>query len=292
MSIIEGAEDLTTVGFNKKSKLKVKAYCQIFDSNWTNIIELFGFYDMYYSYIKQEYTTYFEETGLRGLSRFCGSHPFIKKDVLYQLDLDKLKEDFGIQKFRYTDKDYKNNFLRLKKKFGRVPLYTEFMLNTKITIEAYALRYNLKGVVYDEVVRMFSSKHEYVEYKQLSDINQFEKLLLDKIAEILDTYYIPQATFKWLINNEGYGLSIDGYFEEYDLMVEADGQQHRVPMGYFGGKEKLTKQIKNDKTKNKIVRENGYSMLRVYIEDDWSNEDYLIDRLQEIGIKIPNQQIA
>ena len=264
----------------------------MFESTWTEIIKSFGFYDEYYNYIKEEYKKYFETTGLRSISSFCKNHPYIRRDVLMQLDIDKLKIDCDIQKYRYTNNDYKNNFLEIKDKLGHIPLYNEFILYSKITIESYAFKYNLKGVVYDEVVKMFSTKTEYIEYKKMANINQFEYLLLDKISKILKTDYIPQTNFDWLVNNEGYSLSIDGYFEDYNLMVEADGQQHRVPMGYFGGEDKLKKQIENDTIKDKLVKDNGFKMLRIYIESEWHNEEYLIDRLKELNIKPPNQHIA
>lgn len=67
---------------------------------------------------------------------------------------------------RYTIDDLKDNFNSLKLKYKQVPLFNEFKLDTKISINTYANRLNLKGTVYDEIVRYYTIQNEYDDYIQ------------------------------------------------------------------------------------------------------------------------------
>lgn len=122
--------------------------------------------------------------------------------------------------------------------------------------------------------------------------NKNEKILLEMISKILYINYQPQRTWKWLIGVGGKNMYCDGYFEKYNLVVEYDGRQHRIPINAFGGVERFEILQQNDKLKDKLVTEHGLKMLRIDSRDKWYDEDYLINRLNELCINIPKQQIA
>lgn len=282
---------LTTKGFNEISKISYRSYLSFYKITWIEILQLYDKYDEFYNYIKNEYLNYNKQIKSQDLYKFCLHHPYIKYDIILSIGVDKIMNDCGFIKLRYSDEDYKENFINIMNNLGRIPFYDEFEIHTKMPVESYAYRYKLKGIVYDKVVKMYCTKEEFKQYKKMSNINQFETIVLDTISNILNSDYIPQKTFDWLKSDKGHKLSVDGYFEEYKLIVEADGQQHKKHMGYFGGVEKFNRQVHNDKTKDKLVKEHGYTMLRIDIETNWHDENYLRQRLLDIGIKLSDNEL-
>ena len=48
-----------------------------------------------------------------------------------------------------------------------------------------------------------------------------------------------------------------------NLAIEYDGEQHFKPIKYFGGKDKLKKQIKNDVRKNYYCASHNIKLIRI-----------------------------
>jgi hypothetical protein len=277
---------LTSTGFNIISDLKVKSYCQIYNCKWIEIIKKFNKFQELYNYIITEYKYFYENNNQQDMHLFCKKHKYITYDIVQQVGIDNIMNDCDIQKQRYFEEDYKTNFLEIKKLLNKIPLYNEFLIHTKISDVSYANKFGFKGIVYDKIVKMYSTKEEYVDYKKMSKINQFETITMNNISNILNCNYIPQATFDWLKSDNNYKLKIDGYFEKHKLMIETDGQQHRKPMGYFGGDKKFKRQQLNDNLKDELVQKYGFKLLRIYIKEPWQDTNYLKKRLLEIGINI------
>lgn len=145
----------------------------------------------------------------------------------------------------------------------------------------YRKRYNKSWL---DVCKMFGCNIE--------KNHKLEKIILGMISELIEEKCTPQKTWDWLIGVGGKNMFCDGYFDNCRLVVEYDGRQHRVPIDKFGGVEAFERLQQNDKLKDELVRQHGFKILRIDSRDDWYDEDYLIERLQEIGVKIPNQQIA
>lgn len=76
--------------------------------------------------------------------------------------------------------------------------------------------------------------------------------------------YISQARFEWLG-----GLSLDFYLPSMKVAIECQGEQHFVPVDYFGGEEKLAKQREHDELKRRLCEENGVEL--VYLLDEKYN---------------------
>lgn len=167
------------------------------------------------------------------------------------------------------------------KSYNQYPTRRLFDKVAKHDSSVYRYRYNMS---WTNICKMFGYK--------LDSSNKNEKMVLEMIARLLNTTYVPQKTWNWLIGVGGKNMYCDGYFEKYNLIVEYDGRQHRVPVDVFGGVEKFETLQQNDKLKDELVTKHGLKMLRIDSRDNWYDEDYLIDRLQEIGIKIPKQQTA
>lgn len=141
---------LTTVGFNSVM-------------SWVDIIKKFGKFDEFYEYLIKDYKQFKNKTDKQNLQLFCREHPLITYRILQSIGLDKILKEAKVTKLRYTEYEYNINFIYIMRQMGRLPLYSEFIEFSKITLEAYKLRFNLKG--YDEIVRMYSSDEEFQFYK-------------------------------------------------------------------------------------------------------------------------------
>jgi very-short-patch-repair endonuclease len=156
---------LTTKGFNKVSKIKVNAYRNYFNMSWCEVVEMYGKLDLLYAYIKEEYMKFIKETGSQNVSNFAQKyHPYITWNVVNWFGTSKLMTDCGLQKLRYTEEDLYNNFTEIKNKLNKTPLFHEFNQYTKITSPTYVLMYNLKGKIYDNIVKLYVSDGDYNEY--------------------------------------------------------------------------------------------------------------------------------
>ena len=112
-----------------------------------------------------------------------------------------------------------------------------------------------------------------------------EKIVLGMIAEILSIEYVPQKTWDWLIGVGGKNMYCDGYFEKYNLVVEFDGSQHRIPIKAYGGMEKLKRTQENDILKDKLFNEHNINIIRIDSREKWYDMDYLKQKLINSGIQ-------
>lgn len=60
-----------------------------------------------------------------------------------------------------------------------------------------------------------------------------------------------------------YSLPFDFYLEDYDVLIEYQGEQHFEPIKYFGGIEKFKKQIINDSIKKYYCIENNIKLIQI-----------------------------
>ena len=60
----------------------------------------------------------------------------------------------------------------------------------------------------------------------------------------------------------------------YNLLIEAQGQQHENPIEIFGGEKQFKIQQEHDKRKREYAEKNGYKLLEIWYYD--------YDRIEEI----------
>jgi len=142
------------------------------------------------------------------------------------------------------------------------------------------------GRASDEVVRYANENHCELIIVGAHGRYYINDYVLGTISKILNVECDPQKSFEWLIGINNYPLFCDGVFEDCKLVVETDGKHHKIPMKQFGGYERFEIQKQNDKLKDYLVKEHGYTMIRIDIDSDWSNIDYLKLRLLENDIKV------
>jgi very-short-patch-repair endonuclease len=153
--------------FDKISPITSRQIIQSFrGKNWIDILKMFGKDNLLKEYIKEQYLNFVKETGLKSIKDFCQRK---ESNIPYQLI-----KGFGVREFldycgrkiyRNTDEDYKNNFLSVLIKYGRIPLYNEFLSNTKISMSNYIKHF--EGKLYDEFIKKYVSELQYRKYLKL-----------------------------------------------------------------------------------------------------------------------------
>jgi len=110
-----------------------------------------------------------------------------------------------------------------------------------------------------------------------------------KIFEYIFKVKFPKFRPKWLVNEFGNYLELDGYNEKLKLAFEYQGQQHYDYFPFFHkNHDKLERRKKNDQVKVKLCRNNEITLITIpyYIPYD-NMQNYIIQQYrQKTGIKI------
>ena len=183
---------------------------------------------------------------------------------------------------KYSDSellDIINNYVKKSyNKYGVLPSRRLFEKDCKKALKTYRTRFNKTWV---ELLLDMGYKLEEISK------NTSETQCLGRISDILKSKYEPQKQFDWLIGNKNYPLFCDGYFEEYNLVVEFQGRQHYVyKEKAFGDYESFLNQIKNDEVKRDLIPKNGIKLIEIKSASPWYKEDWLRKLLEKNGIKI------
>ena len=92
----------------------------------------------------------------------------------------------------------------------------------------------------------------------------------EKISQILNSTnikYIEQYKIKSdLFNNRKY-IKVDFYLPDYNSIIEYNGEQHYIPIKYFGGTLQLENQIIRDQNLRTYCKENGIKLLEIRYDD-------------------------
>lgn len=156
---------LTPKGFDEISSITSKKIIQSFRGNtWVEILKLFGKDDLLKDYIKEEYLTYLEENNIISIKDFTDKHKYITYQVIRSFGIKELLDYCGLKYTRYEQSDFECNFNNIKNILGHTPLFNEFAELTSISMNAYINKFNFKGKVYDNIVKMYLTEDEYEKY--------------------------------------------------------------------------------------------------------------------------------
>lgn len=112
------------------------------------------------------------------------------------------------------------------------------------------------------------------------------------ISDILKAHYIkyiPQYNFQDTASpcinpSTGYLLRFDFYLPDYNCCIEYDGEQHFIPIDFFGGQKSLEENQKRDKIKDRYCLTNNIGLCRInYKEEKKDIEKIVLDFLEERG---------
>lgn len=165
-------ELLFAKNFNKVSDMKVKSYCLTYKKTWLELLKIYNKFDNYSELMTLKYKKYVSESGKVSIDSFAKTYKEMSRDSILEFGFDNLKKLAGVKKLRYSDVDLKDNVGYVVSKLGRPPLYKEFNDMTEIAINTYAERLNLKGEVYDEVMKKYLSDDEYKEFVKITAENK------------------------------------------------------------------------------------------------------------------------
>lgn len=115
--------------------------------------------------------------------------------------------------------------------------------------------------------------------------NSINEFIVIKIFEILFERLFPKTRPKWLINDEGNKLELDGYCEDLNLAVEVNGIQHYKKIEYFHkDNNKFIKQQRHDEIKKEKCKEKNINLIIIpyYIQNN-NLVTYIIKKCKKIG---------
>ena len=79
---------------------------------------------------------------------------------------------------------------------------------------------------------------------------------IENIFEELNIKFEYEKKFEWLDYK-----SLDFYLPDYNIAIECQGEQHFKPIEYFGGDERFRDDIKRDKEKNRLCKDNNIDLI-------------------------------
>lgn len=241
--------------FKKNSNIIVDIYHNYYKTKqWESIIRI---------YIEDiELLKQHEETQKINKSKIASISA--QKEYLYSND--ELEEELK-RVFNHYFENY--NSYPSRRLFNKVSKFNDFL---------YRKRFNKTWVEICGVYGFVITK----------DNHKTETICLNIISIILDSNYKQQKTWNWLRNEKNYNLYCDGYFEDFNIVIEIDGAHHRIPVVNYGGYERFIKQKRNDETKESKLKEHDIKLIRISTKEKWYDEEYLRQKLTTEGLLTTN----
>jgi very-short-patch-repair endonuclease len=124
-------------------------------------------------------------------------------------------------------------------------------------------------------------KRQYYKGKRIS---KGEK----EISQYLDKHnieYIREKTFKDCVNFCGNSLRFDFYLEQFNLLIEYQGQHHEKPVNkYRRAKYVHEKTVVHDKIKEDFAESHQINLIKIYYQD-YKNLNTILDEIfKEIDV--------
>ncbi|MEL7672010.1 TerB N-terminal domain-containing protein [Methanobacterium sp.] len=128
----------------------------------------------------------------------------------------------------------------------------------------------LKALRYEVIHILREAENTYREEKDLPKVGEgwiSETELFYKIKEVFpNDNIVHHGRPSWLGRQH-----LDIYFQEKNIGIEYQGEQHQEPHEYFGGEKAFKLQKKRDERKLQKCKENGCSLIYVYPDYDFED---------------------
>jgi len=131
---------------------------------WRDILSMFNKEHLLKDYIKNAYLKWRDETQLDSLKTFADQDKYVSYEIIKTFGIREILDYCGRKIYRNTIEDYETNFNNVVKYYGYIPLYKEFIDQSKITIENYKKRFGFVLNAYDDIVKMYVSELDYNDY--------------------------------------------------------------------------------------------------------------------------------
>lgn len=112
--------------------------------------------------------------------------------------------------------------------------------------------------------------------------------ILGIASDYLEETVLPEWTADWLRNPKtNMKLFIDGYFPKHNLAIEYDGEQHfrYVPFLHHGDVNKFKEQQELDRLKEKLLKDNGITLLR-FRYDEPKTVEHIRNKIDQVVTKL------
>jgi len=94
------------------------------------------------------------------------------------------------------------------------------------------------------------------------------EIFVENYLTSLGLSFEREKTFEWLINPKtGKELPLDFYVDDLKLGIEVDGEQHRHPVEYFGGRNSFEGTQYKDLLRENLCRIHGVTLVRIFYSD-------------------------
>ena len=104
--------------------------------------------------------------------------------------------------------------------------------------------------------------------------------LIENYLSNHDIYFIHEYKYEDLLGVNGGQLSYDFYLPFYNILIEFQGEQHKMPVEHFGGEEKFRKQQEHDKRKREYASTHNIPLLEIWYDEINHIESILDNYLQ------------
>lgn len=91
--------------------------------------------------------------------------------------------------------------------------------------------------------------------------------------------YETYAKFPNLVGVGNKPLSYDFYITNFNMLIEVQGRQHRMPIDIFGGEEAFQIQQEHDRRKREYAKSNGIELLEIWYDEFDKISEILESRL-------------
>lgn len=122
------------------------------------------------------------------------------------------------------------------------------------------------------------SSNSLVEHKTVSCgcLSSFGEYQINQYFINKRIKFESQKRFDGLLGLGNGLLSYDFYIPRYNLLIEAQGEQHKKSVVIFGGEEQFKIQQEHDRRKREYAENNGFNFLEIWYYD-YDNVNNILD---------------
>lgn len=133
----------------------------------------------------------------------------------------------------------------------------------------------------------FKEPHEFLKSQVCPKciVNSKLEYLISSYLNDHNITYEPHISFDDLRGVNNGLLSYDFYLPHYNLLIEAQGEQHVRPIEHFGGEKQFKIQQEHDKRKREYAGNNNFSLLEI-----WYNEEDNLTNILNQKLNLNNNQ--
>ncbi|MEK6938343.1 MAG: hypothetical protein AABX04_04835 [Nanoarchaeota archaeon] len=114
--------------------------------------------------------------------------------------------------------------------------------------------------------------------------------ICSKIFEDLFGKKLDKDKPKWLVNEKGNRMELDGYSKQWGIAFEYQGEQHYKQTRFFHQKRTLEEQKRDDELKLKLCKEHDIILVRIPYKIKFDKlKEFIIKECLSNGIFVPNR---